>query len=151
MRTSFTTSLATRADIKLMATLLQTLLLQEADFTPNINLQEEGLRLIIENKEIGQLLVLKDKQVVVGMVNLLFTISTALGGKVAILEDVILLPEYRNQGFGSKLIEAAIQFAKDNDCKRITLLTDSDNEMAHAFYKKHGFVKSGMIPFRLML
>lgn len=151
MRTSFTTSLATRADIKPMATLLQTLLLQEAEFTPNKKLQEEGLRLIIENKEMGQLLVLKNNQEVIGMVNLLFTISTALGGKVAILEDVILLPEYRNQGLGSKLIEDAIQFAKDNDCKRITLLTDSDNETSHAFYKKHGFTKSGMVPFRLMI
>lgn len=151
METSFTTSAATLADIKPMAVLLQTLFAQEADFTPNSSLQEDGLRLIIENKEIGQLLVLKDNQEVIGMVNLLFTISTALGGKVAILEDVILHHTYRNQGFGSKLIEAAIAFAKKNHCKRITLLTDSDNETAHTFYKKHGFTKSGMVPFRLML
>ena len=151
MEPCFTISLATLADIKPMAVLLQLLLEQEADFTPNTNLQKEGLRLIIENKEIGQLLVLKDNQAVVGMVNLLFTISTALGSKVAILEDVIVHPDYRKQGLGSKLIEAAIAFAKENHCKRITLLTDSNNETAHTLYKKYGFTKSGMVPFRLML
>jgi len=151
MEISFTISAATMADIKPMADLLHLLLAQEVEFTPNKKLQETGLKLIIENKEIGQLLVLKDEQKVIGMINILFTISTALGGKVAILEDVIVLPEYRKQGLGSKLIDAAIAFAKENHCKRITLLTDLENKKAHALYKKHGFVKSSMVPFRLTL
>ncbi len=137
------------SDIKPMAELLYKLLAQEADFTPDMKLQEEGLRLILEHSEIGQLLVLKENNKIVGMINLLFSISTALGGKVAIFEDLIVDKNFRNKGYGGQLLKDAIAYAKKENCLRITLLTDTDNEIAHKFYQKHGFVKSGMVPFRL--
>lgn len=86
-----------------------------------------------------------------GMVNLLFTISTALGGRVAILEDMVVRPGYRSCGAGSKLLQAAMDFAKSAGCHRITLLTDRANESAQRFYKRHGFTLSEMVPLRLSL
>ncbi|CUS41282.1 GCN5-related N-acetyltransferase [hydrothermal vent metagenome] len=83
------------------------------------------------------------------MVNVLFTVSTALGARVAIFEDMIVSPEVRGSGVGSKLLEYAISSAQVCGCKRITLLTDSDNISAQRFYAKHGFEKSAMIPLRL--
>lgn len=142
---------ATLQDLNGMSDLLTLLLLQEADFKANDELQKNGLKLILDNPEKGQLLIAKDGNKVVGMVNLLFTISTALGAKVAILEDMVVNSDYRNQGIGSELIEEAIVSAKESGCKRITLLTDTDNEEAHKFYKHHGFEKSGMVPFRRIL
>ena len=41
---------------------------------------------------------------------------------------MVVLPQVRNQGVGSKLLDYAIQFAKEQGCQRISLLTDSDNE-----------------------
>ncbi len=83
------------------------------------------------------------------MLNLLYTVSTALGARVGILEDMIISKDYRSQGFGSKLINFAIEFAKENGCKRLTLLTDTDNISAHKFYADKGFSRSSMIPFRI--
>lgn len=142
---------AQTTDIEAMAELLSILLSQEADFTPNIELQKRGLRLIIENPNSGQLFVAKTNNNIIGMVNLLFTISTAIGQKVAILEDMVVLPDFRNTGIGGKLIEHAKQFAKNEGFGRITLLTDYDNKKAHSFYKKKGFEKSAMVAFRYLV
>jgi GNAT superfamily N-acetyltransferase len=85
------------------------------------------------------------------MINLLFTVSTALGEYVAILEDMVLRPERRGKGEGTILLKAAIECAKHKGCKRITLLTDQTNEGAIKFYQRQGFVKSAMMPLRLTI
>ena len=46
---------------------------------------------------------------VVAMVNILYTISTALGNKVAIFEDFIVDISHRNQGIGEKLIDFVLK------------------------------------------
>jgi hypothetical protein len=58
------------------------------------------LRAIIEHPEIGCILVLREGSVILGMVNLLYTISTSCGGRVAILEDMIVHHARRNGGLG---------------------------------------------------
>ena len=64
---------------------------------------------------------------------------------------MIVGPEGRELGVGSKLIGHGIQYAKEQGCKRITLLTDGDNEGAHRFYKRHGFEQSAMTVFHMAL
>ncbi|NQY93466.1 MAG: GNAT family N-acetyltransferase, partial [Campylobacteraceae bacterium] len=88
---------------------------------------------------------------IVGMVNFLYTISTALGSKVAILEDMILDKNCRGQNLGTTLIDFALATAKESGCKRVTLLTDEDNTQAHKFYENKGFEKSSMVPFKMIL
>ena len=95
--------------------------------------------------------VMREDDLILGMVNLLFTISTACGGKVAILEDMIVHPTRQGEGLGSKLLQAAKEFAQGEGCKRITLLTDRANDSAIRFYQRQGFEISGMIPMRLAL
>ncbi len=151
MKKNYTVSTATYNDLEAMAQLLQFLFTQEADFTPSPNTQLRGLKLIMDNQETGQLLVIKTDEKCIGMVNLLYTISTAMGGKVAILEDMVIHPDFRNKGLGSILLKHAINFAQQHGCMRITLLTDSDNFKARNFYSKMGFVISNMIPLRMVL
>jgi GNAT superfamily N-acetyltransferase len=49
---------------------------------------------------------------ILGMINLLFTISTAEGGFVVMLEDVIVHNDFRHRGFGDKLLMHAIDYAR---------------------------------------
>ncbi len=142
---------ANTLDIPALCELLGILFSQEADFQPDHETQSRGLAQIISNPEVGVLLVARQNEQVLGMVNLLYTVSTALGGRVAILEDMVVLPGFRNSGLGSRLLEQAIQTAGLNGCKRITLLTDKVNESAQHFYQRHGFTASAMTPFRLVL
>lgn len=142
---------ATLSDIPQLCELLELLFSQEAEFQPNRALQSAGLRQIIEHPDGGQILVLRNGRSIIGMVNLLFTISTALGGRVAILEDMVIQSARRGSGSGSILLQAAINLARSSGCRRITLLTDRTNGSAQRFYQRHGFSSSAMIPLRLLL
>ena len=138
-------------DIAVLCELLWELFSQEVEFTPNKETQEKALKKIIEDKNIGDIFVAVKENKVIAMVNVLYTISTALGEKVAILEDMVVSQNYKNQKIGSSLIEFTLDYLKKNSFKRVTLLTDSDNFNAHNFYKKHEFTKSSMIVFRKSL
>ncbi|RMD73502.1 MAG: GNAT family N-acetyltransferase [Bacteroidetes bacterium] len=138
-------------DVPALCTLLDYLFAQEVEFRPDREAQRRGLEIIIANPDVGTILVARRKGAVIGMVNLLFTVSTALGRKVAILEDMVVLPEHRAAGTGSRLLKAALRHAAEQGCGRITLLTDADNLAAQRFYRRHGFELSPMVPMRLAL
>jgi GNAT superfamily N-acetyltransferase len=139
---------ATRADIPALNSLLDLLFTQEAEFQPDRVAQERGLGAIVDDPAVGTILVARDEQGVLGMVNLLYTISTALGARVALLEDMVIAPRARGGGLGSQLLAAALEFARAQGCRRVTLLTDADNHAAQRFYSRHGFERSPMIPLR---
>ncbi|MFA7351481.1 MAG: hypothetical protein WC009_12035 [Methylotenera sp.] len=66
---------------------------QEADFKPDRVEQSRGLASIINNPEAGLILVARHHGgKIVAMVNLLYTVSTALGDCVALLEDMAVSP-----------------------------------------------------------
>lgn len=138
-------------DIEQLTPLLHQLFSQEREFIPNENLQKEALTKIINDKNIGEIYICENKDKILAMVNILYTISTALGGEAAILEDMIVDIEHRNQNIGSKLIKYVIKKLEQRKITRITLLTDSDNFNAHNFYENLNFRKSNMIPFRLII
>jgi len=144
-------SVATESDIPALSELLTLLFEQEAEFTANPELQQRGLRDIISNPAIGKILVARENTNTIGMVSLLFSVSTALGGRVAWLEDMIVQPDWRNRGIGSALLTQALAQSRTEGCRRITLLTDTDNETAQDFYRKHGFFSSAMLPMRHLL
>lgn len=140
--------LAQESDINELTVLLGILFSQDIEFTPEPEKQERGLRMILNDEKMGHIVIMREGNEIIGMVNILYTISTALGEKVAILEDMIIKPAFRGKGLGTELLLAGIKRAEESGCKRITLLTDFDNEKAIAFYKKQGFTRSAMIPLR---
>lgn len=142
---------AIAADIPVMTRLLGHLFAQEAEFMPDEAAQRRGLEMILADPDSGSLLVAEEAGQVIGMVSLLYTVSTALGARVAILEDMVVAPEARNGGFGRALLDAAIARARADGCRRITLLTDGANTDAQRFYERAGFSASEMLPMRLML
>jgi len=139
------------ADLPQLIQLLMELFEMEGDFEPNSKKQEEGLKLILEHPHRGRILVIKNESKIIGMVNMLFTISTAEGGLVLLLEDFIIHPMNRGQGYGKKLLTAVKEFAQQKDFKRITLLTDKISDESQNFFNKEGFQFSKMIPMRLHL
>lgn len=139
------------ADVPALSELLSQLFAGEVEFHPDDDAQRRGLALIIGGDGIGRVLIGEKNGRPAGMVNMLYTVSTALGGRVAILEDVVIDKSARGHGHGKALLAAAIEAARADGCLRITLLTDSTNARAHHLYKSYGFVRSAMCPFRLML
>ncbi|HEX5150684.1 MAG TPA: GNAT family N-acetyltransferase [Parafilimonas sp.] len=146
--------IAQKMDIPQLVSLLEILFTQEADFKPDNDKQQKGLEMIIDNPDYGKnghILVAIMGGKIVGTVNLIYTSSTVEGAQVVTLEDMIINPGYRSFGIGTALLKHAIEFCKSQGHKRITLLTDHDNERAIHIYTKLGFTKSNMIPLRLKL
>jgi GNAT superfamily N-acetyltransferase len=141
---------ATLEDLPQLTELVMALLGQEEDFTVDRVKQEHGIRLILEQPSRGRIFVLRTDHSIIGMVNLQFTISTAEGGFVILMEDVIVHPMHRGQGYGTKLLQHAIQFAKEKKFRRITLLTDQISAESQRFFQRNGFQHSHMIPMRLV-
>ena len=142
---------ASEADIPALGALLSTLFAQEAEFTPDPIAQQRGLLRIISHPEVGVVLVARQGAQLLGMVNLLYTVSTALGEQVALLEDMVVCAEARATGIGTQLLQAAVRTATASGCRRITLLTDESNHAAQRFYRRQGFEASSMLPMRLHL
>lgn len=142
---------ATLEDLDTLVAFVMSLMDEEADFRADRLCQEQGLRLILEQPSRGRIFVVRNDHTMVGMVNLLFTISTATGGFVINMEDVYIHPDHRRQGYGGLLMDHVKNFAREKGFFRITLLTDKISAASQQFFQKHGFTFSEMIPMRLML
>ncbi|MGB9092624.1 MAG: GNAT family N-acetyltransferase [Gallionella sp.] len=135
---------AATADLPQLADLLAELFTLESDFKPDREKQLRGLRLILDNPELGRLFVLRDGEHVLGMANALITVSTAEGARVLLLEDVIVRTGQRGNGLGRRLVEHVLGWASVQGITRVTLLADRDNAAALDFYRKLGFADSHM-------
>ena len=143
--------IAVNSDIARCAELLGILFSQEHEFTADVEVQSKALSMIIGNPELGRIFVGDVDGIIEGMVMLLYTVSTFLGKKVALLEDMVVAPRWRQKGLGSQLLNYALEFAKDEGFGRVTLLTAGDNEGAQRFYQSKGFSLSEMVVYRKLL
>ena len=132
------------ADLEPMADLLHELFTLESDFQPQRQKQLAALRWILDHPHHAQLFVLREAGRVVGMANALISVSTAEGGPVLILEDLILAASHRGAGHGRRLVERVMAWAAAAGMSRVTLLVDQDNQAALSFYARLGFQPSAM-------
>lgn len=136
---------ATPADLDAMADLLGELFALESDFTPQREKQLAALSWLLDHPDHGRLFVLRDGAGLAGMANALTSISTAEGGPVLVLEDVIVAASHRGQGHGRRLVEHVLAWARKAGLSRVTLLADRDNAAALRFYQTLGFEESAMV------
>lgn len=85
------------------------------------------------------------------MASLPYTVSTAAGGRAALLEDMVVAPDARRAGIGAALPQHGVATARADACSRVTVLIVRVKEAAQRFYACHGFRLSAMIPMRLTL
>ena len=139
---------ATLKDLEALNKLLNQLFTQEKEFKVDKKLQIKALKKIINSKTIGDIFVVEKKKKIIAMVNVLYTFSTALGAKVALLEDMVVTKKYRQNSYGSYLLKSVLKKLQKAGIQRVTLLSDFDNIKAHHFYKKFDFKPSSMIVLR---
>src|SRR5260370_22662407 len=95
---------ATEADLDELSEMLGGLFAQEGDFRPDKEKQLRGLRLIFQQPSRGRVFVLRRDGAIVGMINFLFTISTAERGFVVPLQTLVIHKQDQAPRYGSKLI-----------------------------------------------
>lgn len=61
-------------------------------------------------------------------------------GKTAELENMYIVPKYRNTGIGSELISKFENWCSENNAKRIMITSNISNKSAINFYKKNKYI-----------
>ncbi len=130
-------------DLKAMAALLEELFEIEKDFTADLKRQLRGLKLLL-SLPTAFLFVAKANNRVVAMVSLQGFVSTAMGGSVGIIEDMIVTQKYRGQGVGKELFKTLLLKSEELGYTRLSLGADVRNSMAEEFYRGAGFEMSHM-------
>ena len=67
----------------------------------------------------------------------------------AVIENVVTLPDYRQQGYGTQGLKAAVDLAWQSDCYKVLLATGSRRETTLRFYENAGFEKGGKTYFEI--
>jgi diamine N-acetyltransferase len=70
------------------------------------------------------------------------------------IEKVSILPEYRNQGYGMKMMEFAVNTIRENGGQWISIAFIDSNSILKKWYSKQGFKETGIkdfphLPFRV--
>lgn len=141
---------ATKDDIPAMAELLHQLFAIEVDFTPDYTKQACGLELLL-NRDTAKIFVVEVDGHVAGMCSVQVIISTALGGKVGAVEDVVIDVGHRGNGIGSALMQTVEQWAIQEGLGRLQLLADKDNGSALCFYRQQGWTHTNLIGWTKLL
>jgi GNAT superfamily N-acetyltransferase len=135
-----------------MAELLQDLFTLEADFRPEREKQALGLSsLVAGSSEQCCVLVAEHSGIVIGMATVQILVSTAEGGRVGLVEDVIVDREHRGRGVGTRLLDAVVAWSRTRGLKRLQLLADRQNLPAISFYFRRHWNGTGLICLRTML
>lgn len=85
---------------------------------------------------------------------LVITPSFIRGGKAfGVIEHVVVHSSHRRKGLAQELVCFAVEYAWQNGCTEVMLLSGSNNKNAHRLYEKLGFDKErkkGFIRFKPM-
>lgn len=68
-----------------------------------------------------------------------------------LVENVVTHPDFRKQGFGTRVLHAALKIAWEADCYKVMLLTGRKDPATLSFYEQAGFesgVKTGFVAWR---
>ena len=139
---------AGESDLEAMAELLGELFTLESDFVAARDKQLRALRQILTTPQIGRLFALRVDGELCAMANALITVSTAEGGPVLLLEDVIVKAGWRRRGYGRLLVDHVFAWGRQAGMTRVTLLADHSNASALAFYARLGLTRSAMVVLR---
>jgi GNAT superfamily N-acetyltransferase len=140
---------------------------EPADLAPilqllNTQLREHGIELtdqalqratqgLIEDRALGRILTARLDGELVGVAVISFLWTLEHGGAAAWLDEVYVEPARRRDGIGRKLVEAAMQVARDSGCIALDLEVDAGHEAAERLYERMGFRRHRRVRWVRML
>jgi Acetyltransferase, GNAT family len=131
-----------------MIRLLRILFSIETDFAFDELTQRKGLEMMLDDNTNRCIMVAELNQQIVGMCTAQILVSTAEGGIVALIEDLIVKDSHRGQGLGKKLLSAIEDWALAQGVRRLQLLADRNNTPALNFYQKMNWKSTQLICLR---
>ena len=136
------------SDMDELVVLLKDLFSIEDDFTFSESIQRRGLRMMIRDQRNGCVIVAEKNQKVIGMCSAQLLVSTAEGGRAALVEDMVVPRPFRREGIGKKILLSIEKWASEQNAKRLQLLADQNNIPALRFYEKMDWTTTKLICLR---
>jgi GNAT superfamily N-acetyltransferase len=88
--------------------------------------------------------VAKAKDKIIGTFALLVMDNLAhMGAPSAIVEDVVVDPDWQGKGVGKQMMQSAIRRCRETGCYKLALSSNLKREVAHRFYESLGFRRHG--------
>jgi GNAT superfamily N-acetyltransferase len=94
---------------------------------------------LISNSDLGKMLVVEDRGVLIGYAVVGFGFSLEFGGRDALLDEFYLCESHRGQGIGAKILETVEEVCRTQGIHAIHLEADHFNVRVHEYYKRMGF------------
>jgi GNAT superfamily N-acetyltransferase len=139
---------ATERDLEELCELLVQLFSLESDFRPDRERARRGLVALLARADAAVLVAEASTAQVLGMITVQSLISTAEGGAVGLVEDVVVHEGCRGRGVGALLVDAAQRWARRRGHLRLQLLADLDNAPARRFYAAMGWTATRLGAWR---
>jgi len=93
---------------------------------------------IIDDPKQNYIVVEVDGKIVASCVLVIIKNLTRGARPYGLIENVVTHQEYRKKGYGTRLLQKAVEIAKESDCYKVMLMT-SRGEDTIRFYEKAGF------------
>jgi GNAT superfamily N-acetyltransferase len=98
-------------------------------------------RRIIENPDLGTILVADEDGAIAGITTLSFPAAIRCGGAYTCIEENIVDERFRGRGVGGKLLQAAIAEAKARGCRELQV--NNPSKMGYPLYLRYGLEDKG--------
>ena len=132
---------ATIGDEEQVFRLLQKLLIPSGEVNENWSDDAGMFRKIVENQDLGVILVADEDGEIAGVTTLSFPTAIRCEGLYSCIEENIVDEKFRGKGVGSMLLKAAIAEAKAKGCKELQV--NNPSTMGYPLYLRNGLEDKG--------
>ena len=113
----------------------------------NISESKDYVSQLLKDDNVFFLMAVTTEEKLIGFCTLFRSYSSVRAQKIFILNDLYVRENYRQFGFGTQLLDAAVTFAKKENVNVLKLETAKDNVVAQSVYEKHGWKLNDFLSF----
>ncbi len=105
-----------------------------------------ALMKLLNDETLGHIWTVYDNDAIVGYFIVSLVYSLEHGGQIAIIDEIYVKEEHRNQGCGGAMLGAIQDFCRTNDVHAISLEVEKHNVNAQVFFQIKGYQKLDRVP-----
>jgi GNAT superfamily N-acetyltransferase len=102
--------------------------------------RDQAARMLHEHAGLALPMLVRWRGETVGYVIVVPFLSNEFGGRIAVLDEVFVMPSHRGRGIGTRAIQAIVAWARAGGYRFAMLEVNDRNARARALYERLGFV-----------
>ena len=113
----------------------------------NFSESKDYVSQLFKDDEVDFLMAVTAEEKLIGFCTLFRSYSSVEAQKRFILNDLYVRENFRQCGYGTQLLDAAVTLAKKENINSLKLETAKDNVIAQSVYEKHGWKLNDFLSF----